>query len=742
MRALFVSWLMLFSLGLPVLGGSAMAGPAFVWMPRDTGAGETYVPVYFNASGSAASAIADEALKKLVAEMPEVAAIAVRYDAFSAELTIEPAKLLDAAVADRALGAVFHTLRGVGFDEVRLPGRPLSGADFTRGAFSGVHPIGAAIAQKVAGWVDLAGTPVPAAEFYKRLEAGDKDVQAAMKTLLERGSPDVRILLTERIESLKIKDHDGLVIPRLEDPDARVRLAAIRHFQRSPSPNALKSMATLVDKDTDNGVRLAAVKVLVASGKKEYERYLLLDQLNAADASVVIDAAKGLAASRDKKFMAAIAGLGGHANPQVRETAVGLLADAGEFALLASMVGNDQLTPDVRERAARRLADGAEGAQKAAGLSWLVQSGTTDNALYAAKKCRDEVIIGTAVALGKALARTEVEVRKTAAEALGKLKDPVGLEPLAVALRAATDPSEKEHYANQASAIIAVQPVDQAIAIASSSDATIRELAIRALAAFSKDKPNAKVNDVLRKALSASEPGTRQAAAFALARINDDGILADLVKLEGDADPEIRAQVAVAIGRSKVAAHDALLIKYLDDQDNRVKEAALVAVQAKKLAAAQDKVRFLVANRKVEVRREAMKALVLIAKPADPALFDTYGKAMQDEDVPLRMSAIDGLVPYADGRAAQYIGLPLLDDRSPKELKMKVIKALGVLGTADAVEHAVRGLFDEDREVKLATLDALATLKSDKAQRPLQEFWKGEQDAEVKARADEVLKLL
>ena len=173
-----------------------------------------------------------------------------------------------------------------------------------------------------------------------------------------------------------------------------------------------------------------------------------------------------------------------------------------------------------------------------------------------------------------------------------------------------------------------------------------------------------------------------------------------------------------------------------------MKEAALVAVQAKKLAAAQDKVRFLVAHRKVEVRREAMRALVLLSKPADPQLFDIYGKAMQDEDAELKMIALDGLAPYADARAAQYIGLPLIDDRSPKELKLKAIQTLGGLGIPEAVEHTVRGLFDDDREIKLATLAALEKLKSDKASRPLQEFILREQDAEVKARANTVLEAL
>ena len=111
---------------------------------------------------------------------------------------------------------------------------------------------------------------------------------------------------------------------------------------------------------------------------------------------------------------------------------------------------------------------------------------------------------------------------------------------------------------------------------------------------------------------------------------------------------------------------------------------------------------------------------------------------MQDEDTDLKMVALDGLAPYGDARAAQYIGLPLIDDRSPKELKLKTILVLGGLGIPEAVEHTVRGLFDDDRDIKLATLNALEKLKSDKANRPLQEFILREQDAEVKARANAV----
>ncbi len=724
--------------------GSALAAPSFVYLPKAVDGAETYLPESVDGGASTPAALADQALKKLLQALPEASAITVKYEATAAELTIDAAKAGDPAVADRALGAVYHTLRAAGFDEVRVSGKPLTGASFSRGAFVGVFPITAALTTKVSGWVDVGGVPIPAATFYKRLDAQDRDLAAATKSLLESGPADVRLLLTQKIDALKSKDREALLIERLEDTDPRVRRAALAHLSKAPSAVTQKALATLVDKDQDNNVRLDAVKILVASGKKEFERYLLLDKLNATDANAVIEAAKGLAASKDKKFIPAIAGLAAHANPAVRTVAVDLLRDLGEFGLLAGLLTNEQLAMDVREQAAKTLQSKAPAgsAERANGIAFLIEKGNAQDALTSAAIARDEVVIGTAPALAKALARPEVDVRRTAAEALGKLKDPVGLEALAAALRASKDPGEKAVYSSTAEAIIALQPVDQAITIAAAKDATVRELAIRALAAFSKDKPNPKVTEVLEKALSEKEPGIRQSAAYALARSNDEAVLGRMAKLEGDADPEIRAQVAYAIGQSKGAANDAILIKFLDDKENVVKEAALVAIQTKKLAAAQDKVRFLVAHRKVEVRREAMRALVLLAKPADPALFEIYGKAMQDEDGDLKLVTLDGLAPFKDARAAQYIGLPLIDDRSPKALKLKTIEVLGNMGIPDAVEHTVRGLFDDDRDVKLATLVAIEKLKSDKASRPLQEFILREQDAEVKAKANAVLEAL
>ncbi len=726
----------------------ARASSPVVYLPKADGTGaEVYQPVPLeNAPATTAVGLADVAIKKLQSEISEASAITAKFTQNVVELTVDPAKVGDPSTADRALGAVYHTLKALGFQEIKVGGKAIGADGFTRGALVTVYPLVAALGgtRLEAGSVWTEGAPVAVESFYKRLDAQDKSLQAYAKILLEGGPADVRLALVERLDALRFKEKEAVVLGRLEDPDARVRLAAMAHAKRSPSPAALKALAVLVEKDTSSEARLEAVRILVAGGKKEFERYLLLDKLSSSDSAEVISAVKSLAASKDKKFAPALGGLGTHATPSVRQAALDGLKDMGELGLIAAWVADEKVPSDLREAAAVVLSKSGQPTEKAQAVAYLVEKGGADAALTAAKLARDEILIGTVQGLAKALKRSEADIRKTAAEALGKLKDAAGLEALAEALRTATDKAEQELYTQQATLIVSVQPLDQALAIARAKDVTVRVLAIRALAAFSKDRPNPKAIDALKAALKESDPVIHQAAAYGLAHIADEGVAAEMAKLEGDADPEIRAQVAYALARSKQPNADAVLIKYLDDKENVVKEAALEGVQFRKLTAAADKVRWLVAHRKVEVRREAMRALVLLAKPGDPALFEIYAKAMVDEDVELRILALQGLSAYPanDARVPQAIGTPLSDDQAPKALQLKALEALATVGGAEAVEHAVRGLFSDDKEVKLQTLVTLEKLKSDKASRPLQEFILREADADVKAKAEQVLSAL
>ncbi|MCA9513918.1 MAG: HEAT repeat domain-containing protein [Myxococcales bacterium] len=737
------------TLALTLLPAAALAVPAQYYAPApglQEGGPELYVPVAFDApTRLTGSALADAGLAELKKALPDAQAVTVAYKGTAAEVTVDAAKSADAAVADRALGAVFYTLRGAGFTEVRSGGAPLSAGSFSRGAYLAVVPLPAAlpVGSLSAGFVRVGDAVMPAAEFYDKLTKGDPAVQAAARALLASGGREVKLGLLGWLTTLRLKDQEAAIIERTKDADPAVRLKAVELLKGNTSKPATKALEDVVANDTAGDVKLAAVRQLVAAGRKEFGKYLLLDKLTSTDAAVVVDALNGLVKANDPAFAPGIAGLASHGNPTVREAAVMGLRTMKQYALLAGLLKDEKLSQDVRASAAKVLAAEGAGAERAAGVSWLVVNGNAEDAKAAADQAGSERLAGTTDALGKALGRSEAEVRLAASKALGVIKDTAGLQPLANAVRATKDTAERAAFSEQAAAIIAAQPLDQVIKIAQSSDVTVRELAIKALAAFNQDKPNKKALDVLMAALSEKEATIREAAAYALARVPDEATVKALVALKGDADAEVRAQVAYAVARSKHPEADAILLAALDDRDESVKIAAIEGARVRNMASALDKVKLLTAHRKMEVKREAMRTTLALAKPGDPTLFDVYAKAMLEQDNELRLLAVDGLGGYpGDPRAAQAIGTAVTDEAASKELKLHALEVLSKLKPDDAVEHVVRGLFDRDRDVKIATLAALEKLHSDKATRPLQEFILGESDKAVADRAQQVLDTL
>ncbi|TNF30802.1 MAG: hypothetical protein EP329_13320 [Deltaproteobacteria bacterium] len=734
-----------------LLSGSAAAASFQYFLPQaiELGGGEsieTYVLVNVDVTVRLTGpALVDAAMKELKAKLPEVEAIAVVPAGRAASVKLDAARADDPNVADRALGAVYYTLLQSGVREVTRDGKPVTAGTFTRGALVPVLPIGAALppGRVATGFVEAGDEIIPAVRFYERLAASDKSIQQAARTLLETAGTTTRLHLLKNIAALRLKEQDAVVIDRLGDASAEVRLAALELLKGKSTTPVVKALEGVVEKDQASDVKLAAVRMLVGLGKNEYEKYLLLDKLSSPDAAVVVAAIKGLVKTGDTGFASGIAGLVKHNNAVVREAAVSAVTELKQFGLMTEWLDDQKIATDIREKAGRTLADVATGPERARGVSWLVTDAGAANAVYAAKLVEKERIPGTTLALGKALTRSEPDVRKAAALALGALKDTAGLEPLAAAVRAAADAGERELFTQQATTIIGVQPLDQVIRISKSTDPTVSELAIKSLAAFSQDKPNKRANAVLIEALGSGEAPVRQAAAYALARIPDDEIAAKLAGLKDDADPLVRAQVAYAMGHSSRPEGEAILVAYLDDRESDVKVAAIDGVRERKIASALDKVKWLVANRKIEIKRAAMETLVALATPGDPKLFDIYDKAMLESDEQVRHHGVAGLGGYRDDpRATRAIGGVVSDERASKDLKLFALSTLSQMTEPDTFEQVVRGLFDRDVDVKLAALDALEKLGSNKATRPLQEFILGETDKTVQERAQAVLEKL
>lgn len=730
---------------------NASAATYLFYVPQPTvvgtNAGEVYVPVAYEAhDGMNGASLADASLKELGKYMKdELAALKVTYKGNSAEIVVDKAKSEDPKVADRALGAVFHTLRLAGVSEVRIAGgETLDPASFSRGALLPVVPIAAALPPRwlAHGYVLVGASVVPAGEFYRKLNGGDSAIRDVAVKQLTTGSAAVKLALLAGYTSLRLPDPDAQLVPLLTDKDDTVRLTVLDMLGKSRNPKVLKALEGVVENDLNADAKIAAVKVLVAAGKTEFKKYLLLEKLKSNDDAVVLDAARAIINTGDGKLAPALVPLAKHSNPSLRRVAVRGLTSFKSYAAMARLLDDEKVNADAAQPLARDLVDNASGVEKARGAAWLLTKGDAPSAIHAAGVCGSARLAGTTEALGKALSRSEPDVRAAAAKALGELKDTAGLEPLAAAVKATSDKAERAAFEAEAIRIIAVQPLPQVIKISESTDAVVRELAIKSLAEFSKDRPNPQVISVLKSRLKDSEVGIRRAAAFALARIKDPAIVGELVGMAGDSDPGIRAQVAFALAGSNHPKADELIIKFIDDSDDLVKLEAVKGVRKRKIKAGLEKIKWLVEYRQPDVRREVLATIYELSEPTDDKLFDTYSQRLYDDDPAIRKIAIDAIARYkSDARTPATIGAAVTD--ANPAVKIHALETLlKFKEDPNAVEQAIRGLFDRDKAIKLKTLDVLEQMASPKALKALQEFLSNESDADVKKRAEDVMSKL
>ena len=746
------------SLKLSLLAAFLLLAPAvgattyFVYVPTPASvggvAGEIYTVTGFEAhDGLSGAALVDASIAELVRLIGgDVEAIDVSLRGTVATVALKGPDKEQPRVSDRALGAVFHTLRYAGVEEVRLGVEALSSESFTRGALLPILPAHAALPPRriTHGLIRVGKTLVTPADFYRLCSTGARPIKDAITKALSEGTTAVKLTVLEGLDGVRLKDRLKLMVPRLKDPDAVVRLAVLKMLRDVRETKVLKVLEELVDKDPNSEAKSAAARILVNAGKTAYKKYLLLEKLRSKDAAEVVDAAQELIIIADKRLAPSMSDLVLHTNPKVREAGVEALQAFDLYPVMSRHLFNAELNRDAAVPLALTLIEKAAGRNQASGVIWLLAKGGRNEALLAAKAAGEKRVPGTTEALGAALKRTEPDVRQAAAIALGQLRDAMGLEALAVALRATSDSTEKTLFTEQAIRIVAVQPLNTVIEIAQSPDATISELAVKSLSEFARERPNPRVVQVLREYLSGKTPAIRQAAVYALARVNDPGVLSDLVGMKGDNDPLVRAQVAYAMSRAEHPEADAILVTYLDDSDNRVKLQAVQAVRERKVMSAFDKLKWLVEYRQTEIRREVVKTILALAEPGNPSLFDTYQNRLYDADAQIRLMAVTGLGQYVgDPRTAPAVGGAVTDD--DLKVKLKALDVLAKSADANAVEQVIRGLFDSSkdaRQVKMAALDALESIGLPRGIKAIQEFVLNESDKVVQARANEVLEKL
>ena len=277
MRGIVVT---LLAVVIPWIAGPASAATYVFYGPGSANVGgastEVYVPATFEAhEGLAGAALVDASLKELGTLLgEELKSINVVFKGTVAEITVDKKALGRPEIVDRALGAVFHTLRMAGATAVLWQGRLVDPSSFSRGALLPVLDLAAALppTHLAHGYVRVGTSLWAAGEFYQKLSAGDPMIREAGLQLLAASSKWVKLRLIAAIDTLRLSNRDAALILRLKDPDLDVRLAVLKVFERSRRPVVFDALKELVLTDKEADVKIAAVKILVGAGMKKYKK--------------------------------------------------------------------------------------------------------------------------------------------------------------------------------------------------------------------------------------------------------------------------------------------------------------------------------------------------------------------------------------------------------------------------------------------------------------------------------------
>jgi len=417
-----------------------------------------------------------------------------------------------------------------------------------------------------------------------------------------------------------------------------------------------------------------------------------------------------LLSDRDEELRAEVAaGLGGIKDPKAAAALAGALRDRSDF---------------VRENA--RLALVEIGAPA---IPVLI------NALREKNAGLREQIFMTLTAIGGAAVQDlagllkggDEDLRRRAAAALGKIKDPVAAPALAGALKD-KDAGTRSAAARSLGEMKAFGAISALVAALGDRNKDVENAAGTALASLGEPAARLLIDAM-------GEKGMRNRAAQVLTLIGEPAV-PYLIGAFRNADRDTRAVLARTlehIGRPAFAA----LIEALDKGDVNTRRGAAMAlngigrigdrlpVPALAKASLEDK--------DAEVRRHADEALKAIGGAGEvPGLII----AIRNGEVKERRKAASKLIEIGDARATDALLLALKDgDRSVREL---AVRALGHIGDLKAVPGLISALDDAEAHVRSIAAVALGGMKDAKALPALLRRLRDE-DADVRAKAVEAL---
>lgn len=288
--------------------------------------------------------------------------------------------------------------------------------------------------------------------------------------------------------------------------------------------------------------------------------------------------------------------------------------------------------------------------------------------------------------LVKALKHKDVFVRRAAAEALGTLRDPQGVEPLIAALRDGD---------------IAVREA------AATSLGRIRDgRAIQPLARLLNDE-HAGGERLLDNAEIAKFVSICEAAAESLGKLGhgDAHAIEALTAALQAAHSRVRRAAAEALGTLRDPRAAEPLVARLRDEHSEVRDAVWGALLKLGSAAVEPLINAL----KSDDSWVRMRVVLLLGDLADERAVEPLESVLtSDQDASVRGDAARILGQLRDSRAVEPLTAALHD--TDGQVRREAVEALGDLADSRATEGLVAALEDEDVDVSFGAAESLAIL--------------------------------
>ena len=337
--------------------------------------------------------------------------------------------------------------------------------------------------------------------------------------------------------------------------------------------------------------------------------------------------------------------------------------------------------------------------------------------------------------LGRAPQNGQPAVRRAAAESLATQ----GREDALSALVAADldDVDTGPDMLQAIRVILGKQSLKFVMTRVQAKNETLRRSAVAALGRLLRTPAGKAAKSRIIKTLKGlktdKDPMIRAAVARSFGDIGSAKVKPDIMSMTGDSAVEVKRAMAAALSGFPGAKTNTLLLKLVGEKDPVIVANASDSLGILKVKEGLNPVINQLNHSDVRVRRSATRAVVALGATLDERnpLLRLFAERLQDNDIDVRLLALEGFKLIKDGRAIAAMA-PLVQDKA-ETIRIATLKVMGASMHEAAVSSITPAPDDDSDAVRIVAAQSLGQLKKKSAIDALKARLPKESNENVKA---------